>query len=84
MPLVEAAAFHPAAAADPRRWYYGLLDYGAHLKATVPNPSRAVRPQPPVGFRGLAPSEAGLDHPPRARRSRGRFPRGRARRPEHG
>ena len=37
---VEAAAFHPAAAADPRRWYYGLLDYGAHLKATVPNPSR--------------------------------------------
>lgn len=39
-PLVRAAAFHPAAAADPRRWYYGLLDYGAHLKATVPNPSR--------------------------------------------
>ncbi|MFR1166386.1 MAG: adenine glycosylase [Adlercreutzia equolifaciens] len=32
LPLVEAAAFHPAAAADPRRWYYGLLDYGAHLK----------------------------------------------------
>ena len=25
---------------DPRRWYYALLDYGAHLKATVPNPSR--------------------------------------------
>ncbi|MZG28545.1 adenine glycosylase [Adlercreutzia equolifaciens] len=40
LPLVEATAFHPAAAADPRRWYYGLLDYGAHLKATVPNPSR--------------------------------------------
>ena len=40
LPLVEAAAFHPLAAADPRRWYYGLLDYGAHLKATVPNPSR--------------------------------------------
>lgn len=40
LPLVEAAAFHPAAAADPRRWYYGLLDYGAYLKATVPNPSR--------------------------------------------
>ena len=39
-PLVWAAAFHPVAAADPRRWYYGLLDYGAHLKATVPNPSR--------------------------------------------
>lgn len=25
---------------DPRAWYYALLDYGAHLKATVPNPSR--------------------------------------------
>ena len=23
-----------------RKWYYALLDYGAHLKATVPNPSR--------------------------------------------
>lgn len=23
-----------------RRWYYALLDYGAHLKRTVPNPSR--------------------------------------------
>ena len=39
-PLVAAAAFHPAAAADPRRWYYGLLDYGAHLKATGVNPTR--------------------------------------------
>ena len=42
------------------------------------------RSQPPVGLRGLPPPEAGLDHPPRARRSRGRLPRGRARRPEHG
>ena len=42
LPLVEAAAFHPVAAADPRRWYYGLLDYGAHLKATVPNPPGAA------------------------------------------
>ena len=25
---------------DPRRWYYALLDYGAHLKRTMPNPSR--------------------------------------------
>lgn len=24
----------------PRSWYYALLDYGAHLKKTVPNPSR--------------------------------------------
>ena len=39
-PLVAAAAFHPTAAADPRRGYYGLLDYGAHLKATGVNPTR--------------------------------------------
>lgn len=25
---------------NPRAWYYALLDYGAYLKATVPNPSR--------------------------------------------
>lgn len=25
---------------DPRGWYYALLDYGAHLKQTLPNPSR--------------------------------------------
>lgn len=25
---------------DPRTWYYALLDYGAHLKKTHPNPSR--------------------------------------------
>lgn len=25
---------------DPRTWYYALLDYGAWLKKTVPNPSR--------------------------------------------
>lgn len=24
----------------PRTWYYALMDYGAHLKATRPNPSR--------------------------------------------
>lgn len=24
----------------PRSWYYALLDYGAHIKKTVPNPSR--------------------------------------------
>ena len=26
--------------ADARRWYYALLDYGAHLKTQVANPSR--------------------------------------------
>ena len=25
---------------DPRSWYYALMDYGTHLKATIPNPSR--------------------------------------------
>lgn len=28
---------------DPRTWYYALLDYGAHLKKTVGNPSRRSR-----------------------------------------
>jgi len=27
----------------PRQWNYALLDYGAHLKKTVPNPSRRSR-----------------------------------------
>ena len=54
MPLVEAACpAAPGRGADPgpfaapqdpddtpRSWYYALLDYGAHLKKTVPNPSR--------------------------------------------
>ncbi len=28
---------------DPRGWYYALLDYGAYLKRTLPNPSRRSR-----------------------------------------
>ena len=35
-PLVEMACPDRGC----RAWYYALLDYGAHLKATVPNPSR--------------------------------------------
>ena len=27
----------------PRSWYYALLDYGYHLKKTIPNPSRRSR-----------------------------------------
>ena len=27
----------------PRSWYYALLDYGFHLKKTIPNPSRRSR-----------------------------------------
>lgn len=42
VPLVEASC--PADALDPqddpRTWYYALLDYGAYLKKTLPNPSR--------------------------------------------
>jgi len=32
---------------DPRSWYYALLDYGVHLKATTPNPSRRSRHHAP-------------------------------------
>ena len=36
MPLVELTC----PADNPRIWYYALLDYGAHLKSALPNPSR--------------------------------------------
>jgi len=36
VPLVRATCPNE----DVRGWYYALLDYGAHLKATMPNPSR--------------------------------------------
>ena len=42
----DAAGADVAAGADaateltPRSWYYALLDYGAYLKKTIPNPSR--------------------------------------------
>ena len=38
VPLVRAAC--PESGADVRGWYYALLDYGAWLKRSVPNPSR--------------------------------------------
>lgn len=45
VPLVEATC--PSDSQDPlddpRAWYYALLDYGAWLKRTVPNPSRRSR-----------------------------------------
>jgi len=41
VPLVEqAAAVAQETGIDPRTWNYALLDYGAYLKRTVPNPSR--------------------------------------------
>ncbi len=36
IPLIEESVL----ADDPRTWYYALMDYGVHLKATMPNPSR--------------------------------------------
>ena len=39
--LSDGSFAEPQDAEDtPRSWYYALLDYGAHLKKTVPNPSR--------------------------------------------
>lgn len=39
-PLVEAACPQDGRVRD---WYYALLDYGAHLKKAVPNPTRKSR-----------------------------------------
>ena len=36
LPLIEEAIDHE----NPREWYWALMDYGAHLKKTNPNPSR--------------------------------------------
>lgn len=50
VPAVEAACPSESLAIEgadepltPRSWYYALLDYGAYLKQTVPNPSRRSR-----------------------------------------
>lgn len=37
---VAGAADAVATELTPRSWYYALLDYGAYLKKTIPNPSR--------------------------------------------
>lgn len=37
---IEPLVWESCPAENPREWYYALLDYGAYLKATVPNPSR--------------------------------------------
>ncbi len=39
LPLVEETLDKE----DPRTWYYALMDYGVHLKQTLPNPSRASK-----------------------------------------
>ena len=38
--LIEPLVRRSCPNVDPRSWYYALLDYGAYLKATNPNPSR--------------------------------------------
>lgn len=42
LPLVEKTLPSPDAprGRGARDWYYALMDYGVHLKATLPNPSR--------------------------------------------
>ncbi len=37
---VDTAANADETELTPRSWYYALLDYGAYLKKTIPNPSR--------------------------------------------
>ena len=37
---VDTATNADETALTPRSWYYALLDYGAYLKKTIPNPSR--------------------------------------------
>jgi A/G-specific adenine glycosylase len=39
MPIVEATWDEQ----DPRGWGYALMDYGTHLKRTIPNPARRSR-----------------------------------------
>lgn len=36
LPLIEKTLDYK----NPRDWYYALMDYGVHLKQTLPNPSR--------------------------------------------
>jgi A/G-specific adenine glycosylase len=38
--VARAARISHAQGIEPRTWNYALLDYGAYLKKTVPNPSR--------------------------------------------
>jgi A/G-specific adenine glycosylase len=39
LPLIERTLDRD----NPRQWYYALMDYGAHLATTVPNPNRRSR-----------------------------------------
>jgi A/G-specific adenine glycosylase len=39
LPFIEKTLYRK----DPQKWYYALMDYGVHLKQTLPNPSRKSR-----------------------------------------
>jgi A/G-specific adenine glycosylase len=41
MELVEKSLTNKTA--NPRKWFYALMDYGVYLKSTIPNPSRKSR-----------------------------------------
>ncbi len=38
--LIEKTLADPEISKNPREWHWALMDYGSHLKATTPNPSR--------------------------------------------
>ncbi|MCE9643754.1 A/G-specific adenine glycosylase [Candidatus Parcubacteria bacterium] len=49
LPLIEQTLYKK----DPRIWYYALMDYGAHLKSILPNPSRrSVHHKKQAAFKG--------------------------------
>lgn len=39
LPLIE----HTLSQQHPRHWYWAVMDYGVHIKHTIPNPSRRSR-----------------------------------------
>jgi A/G-specific adenine glycosylase len=55
---VEDTALLPIVAAtldkkNPREWYWALMDYGSHLRKTLPNPNRrSARYRPQSEFKG--------------------------------
>jgi A/G-specific adenine glycosylase len=40
LPIIEKSLLEKKNTANPREWYYALMDYGSNLKRTLPNPSR--------------------------------------------
>jgi A/G-specific adenine glycosylase len=40
IPFIEQTLADPKVRKNPREWYWALMDYGSHLKSSIPNPSR--------------------------------------------